>query len=99
MAELKKIFAENLKKKRRIYGFTQAKFAEKVDVSTHHIAMIELARNFPAPELIERMASALEIEVFELFINEKKLQHTEFEQLRRDIKKDTQELLNNYFNK
>ena len=76
MAEIKKIFAQNLKNKRRISGYTQANLAEKVDVSTHHIAMIELARNFPAPELIDRIAAALEVEVFELFLNEKKSKHT-----------------------
>ena len=32
--------------------------------------MIELARNNPTLELVERIASALEIEIYELFIDE-----------------------------
>ena len=99
MAELKKLFAQNLKKKRRICGFTQANLAEKVDVSTHHIAMIELARNFPTSELIERIASALETEVYELFLEEKKTQQTELEKLRKDIKEDIHELFGIYLNR
>jgi len=69
MASLREIFAHNLKKKRRNYGISQEKLAEKVNVSTHHIAMIEIARNYPTLELVERIAHALEIEIYELFID------------------------------
>ncbi|MDR2181285.1 MAG: hypothetical protein LBN92_01240, partial [Treponema sp.] len=34
---------------------------------THYIAVIELAKNFPAADVIERLAGALGIEVNELF--------------------------------
>jgi DNA-binding XRE family transcriptional regulator len=47
MARIKEIFAHNLKENRRKSGFTQAQLAEKVDVSTHHIGMLEIARNYP----------------------------------------------------
>jgi transcriptional regulator with XRE-family HTH domain len=57
-----------LKAKRRKSGFTQAKLAEKVGVSTHHIAMIEIARHYPTLELLERIANTLDIEIYELFI-------------------------------
>lgn len=70
MAELRKTLAYNLKKKRRKCGFTQAQLAEKVNVSTHHIAMIEIARNYPTLELAERIANVLDIEVYELFLEE-----------------------------
>jgi DNA-binding XRE family transcriptional regulator len=33
--------------------------AEKVGVSTHHIAMIEIARYYPTLELVERIADTL----------------------------------------
>ena len=44
--------------------------AELVNVSTHHIATIETARNLPTLDLVERMAKALDIEIYELFINQ-----------------------------
>jgi len=69
MTSLKEIFAHNLKKKRKNCGFSQAELAELLNVSTHHIATIETARNSPTFDLVERMAKALDIEVFELFIN------------------------------
>ena len=70
MAQLRETLAYNLKENRRKCGFTQAQLAEKVNVSTHHIAMIEIARNYPTLELAERIADALDIEVYELFLKE-----------------------------
>jgi transcriptional regulator with XRE-family HTH domain len=69
MNNLREILAYNLKKKRQNCGFSQAKLAEIVGVSTHHIATIEIARNYPTLDLVERMANALDIEIYELFIN------------------------------
>ena len=68
MTNIQEIFAHNLKAKRQKYGITQAKLAEKVGVSTHHIAMIEIARHYPTLELVERIANTLEIEIYELFV-------------------------------
>ena len=68
MASLPEIFAQNLKEKRSNRGFTQAQLAEKVGMSTHHIAMIEIARNNPTMDLVERIAGVLDIEIYELFI-------------------------------
>ena len=99
MANLRKNFAKNLVKNRRKCGYSQAKLAELVNVSTHHIAMIELTRNFPASELIERIAEALQIEIYELFIDENRnkedslKKNLELEQLRKEIRSDMQELL------
>ena len=68
MVGLKEILAQNLRENRRKLGFTQAELAEKADISTHYVAMIELARNFPSADILERLAKALNIEVYELFL-------------------------------
>ena len=69
MANIREIFARNLREYRRKSGLTQAKLAEKADVSTHYVAMIELARNFPKADIIERLATALDIEIYALFFD------------------------------
>ena len=69
MTSLREILAHNLKEKRRNCGYSQAKLAEMVNVSTHHIATIETAKNYPTLALVERLANALDIEIYELFIN------------------------------
>jgi transcriptional regulator with XRE-family HTH domain len=67
MAGLREILADNMRKIRRKRSLTQAKLAEKAEVSTHFIAMIEIARKFPAPETLDRIAAALGIEAYQLF--------------------------------
>ena len=67
MANLRDILANNLKENRKKCGLSQAKLSEKANVSTQYIAMIEISRKFPTPEVLERLAKALGIEAYELF--------------------------------
>jgi transcriptional regulator with XRE-family HTH domain len=67
MTSLRQLLAYNMKEKRRILGLSQAKLAEKANISTHYVAMIELMRKFPMPEMLEQIAKALDIEAPELF--------------------------------
>jgi transcriptional regulator with XRE-family HTH domain len=84
MKRLGMIFIKNLKEYRKKCGFTQAQLAEKVNVTSHYIGMLEMGRNFPATDLIERIAKALNIEMYELFV-ESTSPTKELEKLRHDI--------------
>ena len=46
---------------------SQAKLAEKVATSAHYIAQIEQKNKFPTPEMLERIATALEFDSPQLF--------------------------------
>jgi transcriptional regulator with XRE-family HTH domain len=70
MSYVKELLAKNLKENRRKCGFSQEKLAEEAKISTHYIAMIEIARNFPKSEVIERLAVALGIEIHQLFVDD-----------------------------
>jgi transcriptional regulator with XRE-family HTH domain len=67
MTDLRKILAFNMKFHRKKLGLTQAKLAELVDVSDNHIALIETGRRFPSITMLELLATALEIDILELF--------------------------------
>jgi len=67
MTNLRQILASNIKENRRKLGLSQAKLAEKAGLSTQYVAMIELSRKFPSPEMLEQIASALELDTPELF--------------------------------
>jgi len=67
MKGIKEVLAQNLKINRLKQGLTQDKLAEKAGISTHYLAMVELARKFPSADMIERLAAALDIEPHELF--------------------------------
>jgi transcriptional regulator with XRE-family HTH domain len=68
MTSVREILANNLKENRRKCGLSQAKLAEKANITTQYIAMIEVSRKFPTPEMLDRLATALEIETYQLFI-------------------------------
>jgi transcriptional regulator with XRE-family HTH domain len=70
MISLKSVLAFNMKAQRRILGITQAQLAERVNTSTNYIALIESERNFPSLPMLERIATALEIEPPALFTTE-----------------------------
>jgi transcriptional regulator with XRE-family HTH domain len=67
MTSLRAILAYNIKERRRILGISQAQLAEKVATSTHYIGQIEQKNKFPSPEMLERIAAALEIDSPQLF--------------------------------
>jgi transcriptional regulator with XRE-family HTH domain len=83
-ASLREIFARNLRENRRKCGLSQEKLAEKVGISTQYLAMMEIARKFPTSSVLERIAGAMNINVYELFL----IDHSprdELELLRQDI--------------
>ena len=92
MARLKEILAYNLKSNRKKSGLTQEQLAEKAGVSTHHIAMIEIARNYPTLELVERIADILKIEIHELFIAPHSAQD-ELDRLYKTVAKNIEEVV------
>jgi len=63
-----------------------------VNVSVHHIATIETARNYPTLDLVERMANALNIEIYELFINPLS-PHEELERLYQTVAKNIEQVV------
>ena len=64
---IRQVLAINIKQNRLRLGISQATLAEKANASTQYISMIELERKFPSPEMLERLAIALEIDSLELF--------------------------------
>jgi len=67
VANIKEILAYNLKKHRKRLGITQPELAESAGLSTNYLGMIEVARNFPTADVLERLAAALGIKSNELF--------------------------------
>jgi len=56
-----------MKMQRQMLGISQEKLARRVDTSTHYISMIEIEKKFPSPEMLERIACALEVDAPYLF--------------------------------
>jgi transcriptional regulator with XRE-family HTH domain len=93
---LQQIFITNLKKTRKERGFSQMALSEKCDTTSNYIGQIEMGRRIPSFDKIEKIASALEIPSYELFIyestekkQEKKLKTKEYlQKMPQNIKKE-----------
>jgi transcriptional regulator with XRE-family HTH domain len=64
---IKATLGKNIKFLRSQRGFTQAVLAEKADISIIFLSSIERGTKYPQPDILARIANALEVEVFELF--------------------------------
>lgn len=69
--DIVKVFGDNLKKYRTQLGFSQEAFAEKCGLHRTYISAIECYRRSIALENVQRIADALEIETYKLFVEEK----------------------------
>ena len=67
VTNLKDLLASNIKVYRCRLGISQAKLAEKIDISTNYVASIEAKRRFPSVDILEKIALALEIDTPLLF--------------------------------
>ncbi len=66
-----KVFSQNLRKYRTALGLSQEAFAEKCGLHRTYISAIECCRRSIALENIQRIADALEIETYLLFMEDK----------------------------
>jgi len=67
MTNLRHLLGSNIKIYRSACGLSQSKLAERADTATNYIAAIEAGRRFPSVEMLEKIASVLEIDTPELF--------------------------------
>ena len=74
MTKIQECLAKNIKLYRKILHLTQEQLAEKVETSTNYIGTIETGKKFPSPQMIEKIAIALDIESPQLFQSEIKIQ-------------------------
>ncbi|NDO20449.1 helix-turn-helix transcriptional regulator [Lachnospiraceae bacterium MD329] len=66
--DIVRVFGTNVKKYRTSIGLSQEMFAEKCGLHRTYISAIECYRRSISLENIQRIADALEIETYKLFI-------------------------------
>mgnify|MGYP000891208904 CR=1 FL=1 len=67
--DIKSVFAGNVKKYRIKKGFSQEAFAEKAGLHRTYISAIEREKRSIALDNVQKIADALEIETYLLFID------------------------------
>lgn len=68
--DIVKVFGNNLRKYRMAQGMSQEAFADKCGMRRTYISAIECYRRSISLENIQRIADALEIEAYKLFLEE-----------------------------
>jgi transcriptional regulator with XRE-family HTH domain len=94
MTDLRKVLASNMRLHRKNLGLSQSKLADRVDSATNYIGMIETAKKFPSPEMMEKIAEALQIDSIQLFsMKPVALDLSSMESLRKDILADIKKMI------
>lgn len=65
-----KVFSKNLKKYRNQLGISQESFAEKAGLHRTYISAVECGKRSISLENIQKIAEALEIEMYLLFMDD-----------------------------
>jgi transcriptional regulator with XRE-family HTH domain len=65
--ELRDILSANIKRFRSRREWSQAKLAEKLEISTNFLSEIETGKGWVSPATLVKLANTLDIEVYELF--------------------------------
>lgn len=68
--DIVKVFGDNLRKYRNALGISQEAFAEKCGLHRTYISAIECYRRSIALENVQRIADALGIEAYKLFMED-----------------------------
>lgn len=69
--DILKVFSTNIKKYRTERGYSQEHFAELCGMHRTYISSVECCRRSISLENVQRIADALEIETYKLFLEDK----------------------------
>lgn len=68
--EARTILAANLKRLRKAAGITQEALAERSSCSPTMIGNVEIGKRFPSAELLDKLAAAFGVPIYELFMEQ-----------------------------
>ena len=104
-ARAKELLALNIKELRKKMGLSQEKLAETVNLSAQSISDIEGCRTWVSDKTLERIAKALNVDIFQLFIplsesneNDPDLSlHNQLVNLKKVLKDDIDKRLDQFY--
>jgi len=68
MTRIQRLFVQNLRFLRNEKGLSQVKFSELLAISPNYLNAVENGKNFPSPEVLQRMVDVLDIMPHQLFL-------------------------------
>jgi transcriptional regulator with XRE-family HTH domain len=67
MKNTKELLGARIREIRKAHGLTQEQLAEMVDIEQKHVSRIELGKNYPTIDRLEKMATALNVPLISFF--------------------------------
>ena len=67
MKSLKYKFGKRVRELRKSRGLTQEQIAELINIEPPNVSKMENGMHFPQPDKIEKIAKALNVEIYDLF--------------------------------
>ncbi len=67
-ANIKKMLGARIQQIRKSLKMTQEQLAEQIGIEPQNVSRIEIGKNYPTPENLAKIAAALSVDVFELFV-------------------------------
>ena len=68
MDNIKELPGKKIRELRKAKKYTQEQLAEKVDIGTPNISYFETGKYSPSIETLEKIAKALDVEIYELYM-------------------------------
>ena len=102
MTKVQQCLADNMRLYRKLAHLTKEQLAERVETSTNYIGTIKTGKKFPSPQMIDRIASALNIDPLQLFQTDTVFQIksvSDFESFKSYILTNMEKTLNNAIKK
>jgi transcriptional regulator with XRE-family HTH domain len=94
MTNIRQLLALNMKHHRQLLELSQAKLAENIGTATNYISKIESEKQFPSVKMLEKIATALNIDTADLFsIKALQANHTQGPDIPDELKKTIAEKL------
>ena len=92
--DLRVALSMNLKKCRKIKGWSQFELAEKAEISEQTVNSIEGLRLWPSDKTLAKIANVLEVEMYRLFVPQKlTLQSEAISELKHAVVKTVENLV------
>ena len=85
-----KELGKKIKKLRKAMGYTQEQLAEQAGTSTNYLGSIETGKKYPSPQMIDKLAKALDINSLDLF----KKESPDMQSIKHTLEEKIQNVLN-----
>ena len=104
MEKIQQLLATNIKLARQKLGYSQMKLAELSDLSTGFIAEIEVGRKFPSASSLQKIADALGLKPYQMFVDREEKEKFErydlitqlYKELKDKINSELEEVIKKY---